>query len=84
MITANRQPQPRQELQTYEACLPQLLKQHEGEYVVIRGTDVLRYFPSYGEALEWAYAEFGLEPFFVKRIFTTEQNTMHFTRDLGP
>lgn len=84
MNTASTHSQPRKELQTYEEYLPQLLKQHEGEYVVIRGADLLKYFSNYGEALQWAYAELGLEDFFVKRIFNSEQNTVHFTRDLGP
>jgi protease II len=84
MIANSHHQQPSQELETYEAALPKLLRQHEGEYVVIRGGELLKYFPGYNDALAWAYEQFGLESFFVKRVSPSEQHTVHFTRDLGP
>lgn len=74
----------RPELNAYEAALPRLLPQHEGEYVVIKEERVLRFFPRYDEALQWGYETFGLDSFFVKRVIQDEQNTVHFTRDVGP
>jgi hypothetical protein len=84
MIANSHQQQPSPELEAYEAALPKLLRQHEGEYVVIRGGELLRYFSGYSDALAWAYEQFGLESFFVKQVTPTEQHTVHFTRDLGP
>ena len=84
MITQSEHVAPRPELTTYEAALPRLLHEHEGEFVVIKNDEVLRFFAHYDEALQWAYETFGLEPFFVKRVAAGEQNTVHFTRDFGP
>lgn len=73
----------RQELRAYEAALPAMLERHAGEFVVIHGSTVKAYFGTYAAALEWAYDQFGLDPFFVKRI-ANGPNVVHFTRDLGP
>lgn len=73
----------RPELLAYEAALPQLLGAHAGQYVVIRGNDVLSFFDSYGAALAWAYDRFGLDPFFVKQV-DADHSVAHYTRDLGP
>lgn len=84
MIGPSEHVAARTELKVYEAALPRLLQQHEGEYVVIKDENVLRFFPRYDDALQWAYETFGLDPFFVKRVANGGQNTVHFTRDVGP
>lgn len=84
MIGSTEHVPARLELEVYEERLPHLLSRHEGEYVVIKGQTVHRFFVRYEEALQWAYETFGLEPFFVKRVADSEQNTAHFTRDVGP
>ncbi|MFY9511081.1 MAG: hypothetical protein WAQ05_08925 [Rubrivivax sp.] len=71
------------ELQTYENALPAMLKESDGKFVVIRGTEVCKVLPTYEEALDWAYDRFGLERFFVKQI-NAEEAIAHFSRDLGP
>ncbi len=76
-------PAIRLELQAYEAALPEIISRHRGQFVVIYGNSLVRYFDSYGEALEWAYETYGLDPFFVKQI-SEEENVAHFIRDLGP
>jgi hypothetical protein len=60
-----------------------LLPQHEGEYVVMRDHEFLHWAASYEIALQWGYENFGLDPFFVKKV-SAEHRTVHFTRDLGP
>jgi hypothetical protein len=75
---------PRAELLAYEAALPRVLQQHEGEYVVIKGEKLMQFFQRYDEALEWAYATFGLDAFFVKKVLPADMAMVHFTRDLGP
>jgi hypothetical protein len=82
-MTFVQPPAVSREMQTYESALPRLLEDHEGEFVVILGTKLLRYFPTYSEAVTWGYERFGLDHFFVKRI-AEDGNTVHFTRDLGP
>lgn len=71
------------ELQTYRRQLPKMLDRHDGQYVVIKGEQAFHYSRTYEEALDWAYAEFGLDRFFVKKI-AEDQDVAHFTRDLGP
>ena len=73
----------RQELRAYKAALPSIAETHAGQYVVIHGDDLVRYFSEYEPALQWAYDSYGLKPFFVRRV-SMEPNVAHFTRDLGP
>lgn len=64
-----------QELATYRAKLPELAP-HEGKYVLIHGQNVAGTYSSYEDALRQGYREFGLEPFLVKQVQSTEQ--VHF------
>ena len=73
----------RQELSAYKAALPAIASTHAGQYVVIHGEELVRYFDEYESALQWAYDTYGLKPFFVRRV-SMEANVAHFTRDLGP
>lgn len=70
----------RDEIQAFEAALPELLQQHGGEFVVIRGSEVNKQtFPTYEEALGWGYEHFGLERFFVKQV-ADKSHAAHFMR----
>lgn len=71
------------ERRTYETSLPSMLREHEGEYVVIQGEELRHFSDSYERALEWAYESFGLNSFFVKRV-AEDRDLAHFSRDLGP
>lgn len=71
------------ELQTYRDRLPNMLRTHDGHYVVIKGAEPKYFALTYQEALEWAYERFGLDQFFVKKV-AEDQDVAHFTRDLGP
>jgi hypothetical protein len=81
MVGTHRELRPEQ--QAYEAALPDVISEHDGQYVVIQGTTLRRFFESYEAAVNWAYDQFGLEPFFVKLV-SAESAVAHFTRDLGP
>ena len=63
--------QLRQEIATYREMLPELLR-YEGKYVLIHGDRVIDTFASYADALRQGYADFGLQPFLVKRIAEIE------------
>jgi len=71
------------EFQTYCRELPEMLAGHNGHYVVIRGSKPVHFELTYEAALNWAYATFGLERFFVKKV-AEDHAVAHFTRDLGP
>jgi hypothetical protein len=56
------------ELETYKAKLPEL-KAEEGKFVLIHGTEIVRTFTSYEDAMKEAYSTWGPdEPFLVKQI----------------
>ncbi len=70
------------ELATYRDKLPELV-QHEGKYVLIQGDSVADIYATYQDALRQGYRQFGLEPFLVKQILSTER--IHFvTRAIEP
>ncbi|WP_371086949.1 DUF5678 domain-containing protein [Variovorax sp. RCC_210] len=75
--------EPRAELQTYQEQLPAMLSSYDGQYVVIKDTQTVHFSPTYQDALDWAYATFGLDHFFVKKV-AEDQDVVHFMRDLGP
>lgn len=67
------------EFSTYMRRLPALLEQHDGEYVVIKGPEVVHFAPGYEEALTWGYEQYGLEDFFVKRV-AADAGAVHLLR----
>lgn len=69
-----------EDIQAFEAALPGLLANHDGQYAVIYEAKVEpRTFETYEAALGWGYEHFGLERFFVKQI-ADEAHTTHFMR----
>jgi len=71
-----------QELATYAAKLPEL-KDQEGKFVLIHGSDVVDFFSSYEDAIKIGYDKFKLEPFLVKQIQTIEQ-VQFISRSVDP
>jgi hypothetical protein len=82
-MNTHTQSVPRPELRAYEAALPELMARHQGQFVVIYGSQFAHFSDDYEEALEWAYEKYGLEPFFVKQV-SEEENVAHYIRDFGP
>jgi hypothetical protein len=56
-----------EEVRTYESHLPEWLDR-EGQFVLIKGRDVLGFFPRYEQALETGYRQLGNVDFLVKQI----------------
>jgi len=69
------------ELATYKAKLQELLPD-EGKYALIHGDDVIAVYGTYEDAIKEGYAKFGLDPFLVKQIQSSEQ--VHFISRLIP
>jgi hypothetical protein len=61
-----------QELNTYNAWLPELIENNEGNYVVIKGDLIAGIRPSFETALTLGYETFGLDGFMVKQILLVE------------
>lgn len=70
------------ELETYREKLPEL-KEQEGKYALIHGSDLVGTFTSYDDAISQGYERFKLEPFLVKQIQSIEQ-VQFISRFVGP
>lgn len=60
------------EITTYQNHLPQLLREQAGQFVLIRGGNVLGTFPDRSSALREGYRLFGVVPFLVRQIADPE------------
>ena len=69
------------EIATYRARLPEFLREHPDQFVLIRGEDVIGFWPTFDEALEVGYDRFGLVPLLVKKV-RAEEPVYYFSRDL--
>ena len=56
-----------------EACLPELVRDHDGEYVLIKGTEIIGFFADDASAMREGYRRFGIVPLLVKRITANER-----------
>jgi len=61
-----------QELQAFKAGLPTWKAEHEGQFALIKGSELVDFFTSYDDALKVGYSRFGLEPFLVKQVHAFE------------
>ena len=57
-----------EEIATYRRCLPELLRQHEGEFVLIKGTEIAGFFPDLSAGLREGYRRFGIVPLLIRQI----------------
>ena len=60
------------EIATYRARLPELLA-HLGEYVLIKGYDIIGFFPDRSSARQMGYDRFGYVPMLIKEIQEKER-----------
>ena len=60
------------ELRTYEAKRGELLRDSEGQFVLIHGEDVLGLFQDRLTAIESGYRRLGNVPFLVKQVLREE------------
>lgn len=56
------------EARTFNDNVEAWAAEHDGEFVLLRGTALIGFFPAYEEALEAGYERFGLAPFFVRQV----------------
>jgi hypothetical protein len=68
---ANRRFALAEEVATFEAHLPGW-GDHEGQFVLIKGRDVLGFYPSRDEALDAGYDQLGMVPMLVKQVLADE------------
>lgn len=56
------------EVALFDEHLEEWRRSHPGEFVLIKGNDVLGFFPTVDQAFAAGTNRFGLAPFFVKQI----------------
>ena len=56
----------------YDANLSRWVKEQDGAHVLIKGDEVVGFYPTREAALDAGYARFGVVPLFVKKIAATE------------
>ena len=61
-----------EEHRTYEANVARWAEEHDGEFVLIRGTEVVGFYETSEQALSEGYQSFGIAPFFVKQVSRRE------------
>lgn len=67
------------ELNTFKRKKKELITEAKGQFVLIKGSEVVDTFKNYEDALSEGYKKFGNEPFLVKEISTVEE-VNYFTR----
>ena len=66
------------ELQYFANQKTTLLETYEGQFVLVRGTELAGAYTTEQEAYEAGLARFGNEPFLIKRVVREEDETAHF------
>ena len=61
-----------EETAAYQAHLPRLLGEHRGQFVLIKGPQIVGIFPDRSSALEEGYRRFGIVSFLVREITDAE------------
>ena len=69
-----------EESRTFEANRARWAEEHGGEFVLIRGTEVVGFYATNEQALSEGYTRFGIAPFFVKKI--SQPGHAHFVSRL--
>jgi hypothetical protein len=70
------------ELTTYREMLP-TLKNNEGKFVLVHGDKIVDLFSTYEDAIKAGYQQFGMLPFLVKKVLSTEP-VFFITRSVFP
>jgi hypothetical protein len=70
-----RRPRPvilDREQAVYEPNLPRWLQEHECEYAVVKGDEILGFFASRDKSLDAGYARYGIVPLLVEQVMPSE------------
>src|SRR5271155_2256341 len=62
-----------EEIATYKGRLPEMASEHEGEFVLIKGNEVVGFYPDDSSALREGRRRFGFVPFLVKQVKAHER-----------
>jgi hypothetical protein len=62
-----------EELATYRARLPELVQEHQGDSLLIKGTEIIGFFPDDDSAFQEGRRRFGAAPVLVKEVAFPER-----------
>jgi hypothetical protein len=62
-----------EEIATYRARLSEMVREHEGEFVLIKGNEVVGFFADDSLAIREGYRRFGVVPLLVKQVKAHER-----------
>jgi hypothetical protein len=62
-----------EEIATYRAHLQEMAREHTDEFVLIKGKEIIGFFPDYTSAIQEGYRRFGRAPFLVKEVTFPER-----------
>jgi hypothetical protein len=71
-MSAGGQESLRVETAFFDSMRAEWLKDHGGEWALVRGRELLGFFPSLEEAYTHGRDRFGIDPFLVKRVVPTD------------
>ena len=71
------------EIQTYHDHVAEWAE-HDGQFVLICGSEVVGFYDAYEKALTEGYTRFGMVPFLVKKILSGGQQAQFVSRLFAP
>ena len=71
------------ELETYRTLKPELVKNHLGKFVLIKGDQLVGTYDNAGNAYNAGVKNFGKEPFLVRRVSEGEEVYENHALSLG-
>ena len=69
-----------EESRTFEANRARWAEEHDGKFVLIRGTEIVGFYATNEQALSEGYTRFGIASFFVKQV--SQPGHAHFVSRL--
>jgi hypothetical protein len=72
-----------QEVSYYESIKPKLLEHNEGQFVLIKGKELIGAFTKEGEAYEAGVKKFGNQPFLIKQVLPEDRTEILPALTLG-
>lgn len=70
--------QTKQESEVFAANVNEWRNSHLGEFVLIKGDQVIGFFPSLDDAFRTGTEKFGLDPFTVRQVVPTDTVNISF------
>ena len=77
------EPKLSKEVETYQKHVAEWAE-HDGQFVLICGAEVLGFHETYEKALSEGYTRFGMVPFLVKKVMSRGQQAQFVSRLFAP